>query len=577
MKPKHNKGTVKDADKGALIQGSTTCASQTTRAKPFTGKVFYLDLTSNKVAETLEDNIKLLGGTVEKFFSKEIKYLVTNKREAKYVHCLRQDSPVPSPESGPSSPQLCSNPHQPQSLGDGSKSSAQLQKQMAAISRGKTLVKKVVKEQERIQMNKILSNALEWGVKILYLDDVISYVHKKKKGISCQQPAPSVVKTNMKNESTKCGFQKSKGRIGKPFIKVEDSSRHYRPFYLRLTNAPEFNLTSLPPCTPFCLEDKEVVANGTHCQRVAKASASDERPNERKKKKQGGFCECCLVKYENITTHLQSDRHKTFAKSDKYLVVDKLVSAMPCNFNRSKIKRPKCSVSSVLIAPGPCVETNSPCAALQTRSDGSRTPSMAPNRRDCCFLPFTRHQRMEKMLRPRWWISLLCVYGMMRVGLQSASEPPNGDALSRLKSLRNSDRFHEREDTVPVRLLYSRHNHTQIGQEALSTRVRDGSSSTQVNHVATATFQLDAFGRRFILDVELNHDLLSSDYVERHLSETGTAVVTNGGEHCYYQGKVRGISQSFVALSTCHGLHGLFFDGNHTYKIEPRDQDGKDT
>ncbi|CAL9705758.1 unnamed protein product [Knipowitschia caucasica] len=359
MKPKHNKGTVKDADKGALIQGSTTCASQTTRAKPFTGKVFYLDLTSNKVAETLEDNIKLLGGTVEKFFSKEIKYLVTNKREAKYVHCLRQDSPVPSPESGPSSPQLCSNPHQPQSLGDGSKSSAQLQKQMAAISRGKTLVKKVVKEQERIQMNKILSNALEWGVKILYLDDVISYVHKKKKGISCQQPAPSVVKTNMKNESTKCGFQKSKGRIGKPFIKVEDSSRHYRPFYLRLTNAPEFNLTSLPPCTPFCLEDKEVVANGTHCQRVAKASASDERPNERKKKKQGGFCECCLVKYENITTHLQSDRHKTFAKSDKYLVVDKLVSAMPCNFNRSKIKRPKCSVSSVLIAPGPCVETKS--------------------------------------------------------------------------------------------------------------------------------------------------------------------------------------------------------------------------
>uniref|UniRef100_A0A8C6UQV7 ADAM metallopeptidase domain 22 n=1 Tax=Neogobius melanostomus TaxID=47308 RepID=A0A8C6UQV7_9GOBI len=78
----------------------------------------------------------------------------------------------------------------------------------------------------------------------------------------------------------------------------------------------------------------------------------------------------------------------------------------------------------------------------------------------------------------------------------------------------------------------------------------------QVNHVASASFQVDAFGRRFIFDVELNHDLLSSDY---------------GGEHCYYQGKVRDIPQSFVALSTCHGLHGLFFDGNHTYKIEPKD------
>uniref|UniRef100_A0A7N8XWZ6 ADAM metallopeptidase domain 22 n=1 Tax=Mastacembelus armatus TaxID=205130 RepID=A0A7N8XWZ6_9TELE len=40
-------------------------------------------------------------------------------------------------------------------------------------------------------------------------------------------------------------------------------------------------------------------------------------------------------------------------------------------------------------------------------------------------------------------------------------------------------------------------------------------------------------------------------------------------EHCYYQGKVRDIPHSFVALSTCHGLHGMFFDGNHTYMIEP--------
>uniref|UniRef100_A0A8C9Y9D3 ADAM metallopeptidase domain 22 n=1 Tax=Sander lucioperca TaxID=283035 RepID=A0A8C9Y9D3_SANLU len=29
----------------------------------------------------------------------------------------------------------------------------------------------------------------------------------------------------------------------------------------------------------------------------------------------------------------------------------------------------------------------------------------------------------------------------------------------------------------------------------------------------------------------------------------------SGGEHCYYQGKVRGIPHSFVAVSTCHGLH----------------------
>uniref|UniRef100_A0A671WVX1 ADAM metallopeptidase domain 22 n=1 Tax=Sparus aurata TaxID=8175 RepID=A0A671WVX1_SPAAU len=75
-----------------------------------------------------------------------------------------------------------------------------------------------------------------------------------------------------------------------------------------------------------------------------------------------------------------------------------------------------------------------------------------------------------------------------------------------------------------------------------------------VNHVAQASFQVEAFGRKFILDVELNHDLLSSGYVERHLSEKGRTVITNGGEHCYYQGTVRDIPHSFVALSTCHGL-----------------------
>uniref|UniRef100_A0AAQ5XMU3 ADAM metallopeptidase domain 22 n=1 Tax=Amphiprion ocellaris TaxID=80972 RepID=A0AAQ5XMU3_AMPOC len=91
----------------------------------------------------------------------------------------------------------------------------------------------------------------------------------------------------------------------------------------------------------------------------------------------------------------------------------------------------------------------------------------------------------------------------------------------------------------------------------------------KMNHVAQVSFQVDAFGRKFILDVELNHDLLSSGYVEKHLSENGKTVEA---EHCYYQGKVRDVPHSFVALSTCHGLHGMFFDGNHTYMIEPGGQ-----
>uniref|UniRef100_A0A3B4T8X3 ADAM metallopeptidase domain 22 n=1 Tax=Seriola dumerili TaxID=41447 RepID=A0A3B4T8X3_SERDU len=164
------------------------------------------------------------------------------------------------------------------------------------------------------------------------------------------------------------------------------------------------------------------------------------------------------------------------------------------------------------------------------------------------------------MMSPRWWISLLCVYGLMRVGHQSS---PNGDALSSLKALRDAGRFVGKEDTVPLRLLYNRHNHSQITQDELSTRVKASFGSSQVNHVAQASFQVNAFGREFILDVELNH----------HVYDLNLCVFcSQGGEHCYYQGKVRDIPHSFVALSTCHGLHGMFFDGNHTYMIEPGGQ-----
>uniref|UniRef100_A0A673Z6K2 ADAM metallopeptidase domain 11 n=1 Tax=Salmo trutta TaxID=8032 RepID=A0A673Z6K2_SALTR len=39
-------------------------------------------------------------------------------------------------------------------------------------------------------------------------------------------------------------------------------------------------------------------------------------------------------------------------------------------------------------------------------------------------------------------------------------------------------------------------------------------------------------------------------------------------EHCYYHGRLRGVPGSWVALSTCHGLRGMFSDGNFSYGID---------
>uniref|UniRef100_A0A8C7AA58 ADAM metallopeptidase domain 22 n=1 Tax=Neovison vison TaxID=452646 RepID=A0A8C7AA58_NEOVI len=148
-----------------------------------------------------------------------------------------------------------------------------------------------------------------------------------------------------------------------------------------------------------------------------------------------------------------------------------------------------------------------------------------------------------------------------------------GDAFLTELERRNENRFLERQSIVPLRLLYLSGGEDETGHDALDTRVRGHHGAGQLTHVDQASFQVDAFGTSFILDVVLNHDLLSSEYVERHVEHGGKTVEVKGGEHCYYQGHIRGNPASFVALSTCHGLHGMFYDGNHTYLIEPEEND----
>ncbi|KAM9448318.1 disintegrin and metalloproteinase domain-containing protein 23-like isoform 1-T1 [Salvelinus alpinus] len=127
--------------------------------------------------------------------------------------------------------------------------------------------------------------------------------------------------------------------------------------------------------------------------------------------------------------------------------------------------------------------------------------------------------------------------------------------------------------TYPSRLIYYLNEDSESTYHDLDTRARNQATEghDQAVHLAQASFQLEAFGSRFVLDLTLNNDLLSSDYVEIHYEE-GKPVLSKGGEHCYYHGQVRGEDDSNVALSTCNGLHGMFDDGLYVYLIEPLQQ-----
>ncbi|XP_075437538.1 disintegrin and metalloproteinase domain-containing protein 11-like, partial [Ascaphus truei] len=109
----------------------------------------------------------------------------------------------------------------------------------------------------------------------------------------------------------------------------------------------------------------------------------------------------------------------------------------------------------------------------------------------------------------------------------------------------------------------------------LDTRVRSVAPCDPAAYLSRATFLVPAFGHNFILDLELNHYLLSSGYVERHFrdrNKTGVTSPSVARDHCYYQGHVRGNGDSWVAVSTCHGLSGAFSDGLYIYTIYPQKQ-----
>ncbi|KAI2663358.1 Disintegrin and metalloproteinase domain-containing protein 23 [Labeo rohita] len=153
---------------------------------------------------------------------------------------------------------------------------------------------------------------------------------------------------------------------------------------------------------------------------------------------------------------------------------------------------------------------------------------------------------------------------------QHVSETPR-EATAPANSTGRKNGEHQVTITYPSRLIYYLNEESESTYHDLDTRARNQAGDGQDVHLAQASFQLDAFGTTFTLDLTLNNDLLSSDYMEIHY-EKDKPILSRGGEHCYYHGRVRGKEDSRVALSTCDGLHGMFDDGNFVYLIEPLKQ-----
>nr|XP_021146650.1 protein DBF4 homolog A isoform X2 [Columba livia] len=314
--------------------------------KPLTGKVFYLDIPSNVISEKIGKDLKDLGGRVESFLSKDISYLVSNKKEAKFAPSLGQISPVPSPESARNGGNSSAHPSNQKDRHDGSSFKIV---DTVRMSRGKSLVEKAIKEQDLIPSGSILSNALSWGVKILHIDDVKNYIEQKKRELYLIKRGGSSIKDGGKEVTA----QKSRSKLKNPFVKVEDRSRRYRPFYLQLPSFPVLNYCVPKPYSPFEV-DKKYPSGQKQTQPKQRNKINMDKDGgtpvqlPQKDKKKRGYCECCGKKYEDLQTHLESEQHRNFAQSTQYQVVDDIISKFVYEFveykdDAKKITRTKCS------------------------------------------------------------------------------------------------------------------------------------------------------------------------------------------------------------------------------------------
>ncbi|KAG7492274.1 hypothetical protein MATL_G00012770 [Megalops atlanticus] len=308
------------------------------------GKSFYLDGVKNRHSTLLVEAISRLGGKVEGFLNKDVSFVVSGSQAAWHEGQARevQRRAGGAKVATASSPVLT---HHRGSQG-GSRQHTATPRPEVCGSRGKALLEKAIRNNERCHESSVLANARSWGVKIVHVDDFLSCIDRltvesaKAKGRKVEKKAaessvPRVVKA---------------AALKSPYLKIEDCSRKYRPLYLQSMSLPTLDYTGrfspfelpAPPPPKKEKDQGNCVAN----VRRQDPSTSQEKPTplplipspSRPRKKTVGYCECCQLAFKDQDEHLKSDQHRGFVQvSSHYSVVDQLVALMEPGFVESPI------------------------------------------------------------------------------------------------------------------------------------------------------------------------------------------------------------------------------------------------
>ncbi|XP_027033451.2 protein DBF4 homolog A isoform X2 [Tachysurus fulvidraco] len=299
--------------------------------RPLEGKSFYLDELKSNSTIVLTKLIIRLGGNVESFLYKDVNVVITGNRDT-----LRTITASSGKVKGHNSPH-----EQRESRNDVAQRPGTPLRAPVCGSRGKALLEKAIRNNEQSRGGVLSSAARYWGVKIVSVEQFMKVVED----LSSQHSTHTHRKREDKNSSL-CIIKA--GSLKVEFVKVEDSSRKYRPLHCQSLDFPMLSYTRRfsPFENPAPVQLLKTREDGLSKDKFGKneetISSHDKlsaapSPKMSHKKKNLGYCECCQRKYSDQDEHLRSDVHLRFVEDfNNYAVVDQLMSAMADVFSGCK-------------------------------------------------------------------------------------------------------------------------------------------------------------------------------------------------------------------------------------------------
>ncbi|XP_076460956.1 uncharacterized protein LOC143293682 isoform X2 [Babylonia areolata] len=323
------------------------------------GKVIFLDVKDEARARTIQLKLKKLNAVIETFLSKDVHYVVSSSDSCKsksQTRCQGHASPALSNTPSPFhfTPSATPSPTYRNAQG-----------KLVPLSRGQAMAQMARARNRSPSPSSVIASAGKLGIKVIYVDAAERWLDRelKRYGLTISEESSSPQDTLVKRPNS---LSKTR-QLLEPFLKVESTTKQYRPQHKELTTWPHINLKTPSATCPFDGigvtpthrskgAGKEAAASAGHAltpstqsnatQRrsleaddtsrlvgVPILTAGDLRRQQEKRKQEQrrrGYCECCHTRYDDIEKHLKEPGHVEFARDkNNYEALDELMSLLP--------------------------------------------------------------------------------------------------------------------------------------------------------------------------------------------------------------------------------------------------------